>query len=330
MNNKIVQYKTIPSDVNLEDCPCALGCAADSRILFSGVDTQNNLSGEYTVVKCEQCGLIRTNPRPTADTMGYYYPEDYAPYQGTVVDDAVSKVARTQSPILRRIAKRILEMNIQRLPSMEAGSMLEVGCASGSFLQVMQGKGWKVDGIEFSPSAADNARKSGFDVYTGSLEEAPDPEKKYDLIVGWMVLEHLHQPLRSLKKLRMWAKQDAMLVLSVPNAGSADFMWLKHDGYALQLPNHLYLFSPNSIEKLLKMAGWKLEKIHHQRIMSNWFGGLGQHLSAQGYNNRLITWLKAYPQKAGKLHYLFFPLAWFLALFGQTGRMTVWARCSDG
>jgi len=29
---------------------------------------------------------------------------------------------------------------------------------------------------------------------------------------------------------------------------------------------------------------------------------------------------------AGKWNYIFYPIAWLLSLFGQTGRMTVWAR----
>src|SRR3546814_19345766 len=59
-----------------------------------------------------------------------------------------------------------------------------------------------------------------------------------DLIVGWMVLEHLHQPLAVLRKLRRWIQPDGWLVLSVPDAGSLEFRVFGDRWYALQLPTH--------------------------------------------------------------------------------------------
>ena len=315
---------TMPAQVSLENKPCVLGCNGKDRLLFKGQDLLHDLPGEFNVVCCKECGLIRTNPRPTPESMGYYYPDDYGPYKGTVVSH--NRKVRPRSSILRRLGRRLLELNIQRLPTLPAGDLLEIGCASGAFLQYMENKGWRVSGIEYSKTASENARAAGLDVYTGALEKAPDPDRHFDLIVGWMVLEHLHDPVAALRKLHHWANKDAHLVLSVPNAGSADFMLFKKYGYALQLPNHLYHFDPETLSRVLRASGWQLEKVHHQRLLSNWFGGLGQMLSSKGYANSVVSWLKNYPSKAGKLHYLFLPLSMMLALFGQTGRMTVWAR----
>ena len=80
----------------------------------------------------------------------------------------------------------------------------------------MAAQGWHVEGIEFSEKAAQAASRLGYKVHTGSLESAPAPAHPIDLIVGWMVLEHLHDPIGCLKKLNEWASQDAWLVLSVP------------------------------------------------------------------------------------------------------------------
>lgn len=317
----------LPTEVRLEDAACPLGCEKEDEFLFTGHDLLHGLSGDYALVRCKSCGLIRTNPRPTPGTMGCYYPDDYGPYIGTTVQNELP--AERRASLLRHFARKILELNMQRLPDMKPGRMLEIGCASGAFLQQMNGLGWKVTGIEFSRAAAENAKAAGFNVHAGALEDAPEPENYNDLVVGWMVLEHLHKPVLALQKLKNWTRPGARLVLSVPNAGSGDFALFGQYGYALQLPNHLYHYTPDTIEKVLRAGGWKLEKIHHQRLMSNWFGGLGQLLYYKGYDNGLVTWLRSYPRKAGKLHYLFFPLAALLAAFGQTGRMTVWARRID-
>jgi SAM-dependent methyltransferase len=313
-----------PSDVSIEHSSCVLGCDDEDSLLFSGHDLLHGLPGTYNVVRCGNCGLIRTNPRPTPDSIDYYYPDDYGPYKGTIADS--NAPAPEHPSIVRRMVRRVLELNIQRLPVLKPGNMLEIGCASGAFLLQMKNKGWNVFGIEYSASASANARAAGLDVYTGTVEKAPDPDGSFDLIVGWMVLEHLHDPVGALKRIHRWADKDAWLVLSVPNAGSADFGVFRQCGYALQLPNHLYHYTPGTLKKILRAGGWRLEKVLHQRLLSNWFGGLGQMLSAKGYDNRIVGWMKSYPSRAGKLHYLFFPLSVILAWFGQTGRMTVWAR----
>src|SRR3546814_9273497 len=81
-----------------------------------------------------------------------------------------------------------------------------------------------------------------------------------DLIVGWMVLEHLHQPLAVLRKLRRWIQPDGWLVLSVPDAGSLEFRVFGDRWYALQLPTHLHHFSPETLANMMTAAGWTADR----------------------------------------------------------------------
>ena len=165
----------------------------------------------------------------------------------------------------------------------------------------------------------------GYHVHTGTLETAPKPDEPFDLIVGWMVLEHLHDPIECLKKLREWAKPGAWLALSVPNAGSLEFCLFKEKWYALQLPTHLHHFTPQTLEKVLQASGWILAKVHHQRSLSNLIGSTGYVLRDKGYV-KLGQKFIAFPERAGRWTYVLYPLAWLFSVFGQTGRMTVWAR----
>jgi SAM-dependent methyltransferase len=203
--------------------------------------------------------------------------------------------------------------------------MLEIGCASGAFLHHMACQGWKVQGIEYSEKVAQAAAKLGYPVHSGPLETAPQPDQPFDLIVGWMVLEHLHEPVAGLKKLREWAKPGAWLVLSVPNAGSAEFRLFKDKWYALQLPTHLYHFTPRTLEKVLSASGWHLEDVRHQRVLGNLFASVGYVLRSKGFmqiGQKLIN----FPESAGWWNHVLYPIAWLLSVFGQTGRMVVWAR----
>jgi len=203
--------------------------------------------------------------------------------------------------------------------------MLEIGCASGAFLHRMAAQGWQVQGIEFSSAAAQAAIQAGYKVHAGALETAPTPSSRFNLIVGWMVLEHLHDPVAGLRKLRAWAHPDAALVLSVPNAGALEFVLFRQRWYALQLPTHLYHFTPGTIREILEAGGWELEKVHHQRVLSNLVASLGYLMQDRGHL-RLARRLIEFPERAGRLMDILFPLAWILSLFGQTGRMTIWAK----
>lgn len=248
--------------VVLEDVSCPNGCPENDECLFTAHDRLHGLSGEYNVVRCRRCGLIRTNPRPTPESMGFYYPDDYGPYVGSQVASGKSGF----TDLLRKAYRAIFPNNSQLLPPLSPGRALEVGCASGAFMAEMAAKGWCMEGIEFSESAAAHARASGLSVRAGSVESTPDYNEPFDLVIGWMVVEHLHDPVGALSKLARWTKPGGWLAISVPNAGSSEFLLFKDAGYALHVPNHLYHFSPETLSALLDRGGWKMERVFHQQI----------------------------------------------------------------
>lgn len=314
--------------IHLEHVGCPLGCPLNDEIVLSGRDLLRDLPGEFTVVKCKSCGLMRTNPRPSTNSMSEYYPDDYGPYVGTRVRHNKPKPPSLIKKWLKPLADRIFNFNTQLLPTLVPGRLLEIGCASGSFMHKMAEQGWQVEGIEFSANAAEAAASNGYRVHAGSLETAPTEKKAFDLIVGWMVLEHLNDPVSGLRLLRECAKPGAWLVLSVPNAGSLQFHLFKNKWYSLHLPNHLYHFTSKSLKKVLCASGWKIENIFHQRVLSDIIASTGYVLQDKGYT-QLGGKLIDFPVRSGWGHYIFYPLAWFLSLFGQTGRVTIWAKADS-
>lgn len=318
----------VPSNVDLEDADCPLGCARNDEFIITGHDRLHSVPGEFSVVRCRTCGLMRTNPRPTADTMGVYYPDNYGPYIGTRVEQAPNNRLESIKNLFRPLINKIFDAKTDALPELPTGRLLEVGCASGSFLHRMATDGWNVEGVEFSTAAAAAARDLGYKVHTGSLEGAPGPAMPVDLVVGWMVMEHLHDPIACLKKLSEWSKPNAWLVISVPNAESFEFKVFKERWYGLQLPTHLYHFTPASLASVLKAGGWTLQEIKHQRSVTNLFVSMAYYLEDRGWH-RLGAYARSFAWSGGICFYIRFPFAWFLSAFGQTGRMTVWARRSE-
>lgn len=312
------------SSVELEDKPCPLGCPRGDEAVLCGGDELHGLPGRFTVVRCRTCGLMRTNPRPTPGSMSFYYPADYGPYRDTKV--TAGQEPRATKRILKKTVRALLRRNDDRIPQLPPGRLLEVGCASGRFMHSMAQEGWQVEGIEFSEEAARNARSLGHTVHIGPLETAPEPSACYDLIVGWMVVEHLHDPVDSLSKLRRWTRPGGWLVLSVPNAGAHEFRIFRDLWYALQLPTHLTHFTPGTIGKTLSLAGWRVERILHHQNLNNLIASLGYRLRAANAAPRLASALIRFPETPSWMHYALFPLATVASWFGQTGRMTIWAR----
>lgn len=76
----IICDHNIPNNVKMESKPCPLGCPPGDKLLLIGRDRLNNLPGEFKVVRCKTCRLIRTDPRPTQDTIAFYYPDSYEPW----------------------------------------------------------------------------------------------------------------------------------------------------------------------------------------------------------------------------------------------------------
>lgn len=314
-------------DLVLEDVACPLCSTPNDEPLLTGSDRLMGLPGEFAVVRCRGCNLARTSPRPTQDSIGFYYPSEYGPYREAPIEPPSG--GSTLKARARGLVRRMLDTRATAVPPMPPGRLLEVGCASGGYLKTMSTEGWDVEGIEFSADAAKSARSLGLKVEAGAIETIDRPEASYDLIVGWMVLEHLHDPVASLRKLARWTKAEGRLALSVPDRGAAEFMLFKDRWYALQLPTHLFHYDSASLTKMLERTGWKVERIIHQRSLANLVASTGYWLSDKGWG-KLGRRLADFPENASPLAFLaLFPFAWVMAAIGQTGRMTVWARRTD-
>ena len=68
--------------ITMERTPCALCGRDNARPLFTGKDRLHEKNGDFTLVKCRNCGLMYLNPRPARDQMGYFYPAEYGPHTG--------------------------------------------------------------------------------------------------------------------------------------------------------------------------------------------------------------------------------------------------------
>lgn len=144
--------------------------------------------------------------------------------------------------------------------------VLDVGCAAGDFAEVLAGRGCRVTGIELDPEAALRAERYCERVIVGDVErldvEGELAEETFDVVVFGDVLEHLKDPLATLKRLKPCLRPEGYAVASIPNVahGSVRLALLRgmfrYRSLGLLDDTHLRFFTRESVEQLFEDAGF--------------------------------------------------------------------------
>ncbi len=240
----------------VETVSCALCNSTDARQVFDVPDRLfNRPEVRAILVRCQRCGLVYQNPRPTLAEMAQHYLPEYELY---TPQPGASELA----PALRLAYAYGMRKRRQFITRHQtAGHLLDVGCATGVFLDSMRASGgWAVQGVEISPEAAQIARDQyHLDVRTGTLEEAAFGSATFDVVTLWDVLEHLHHLGASLDEVWRILKPGGWLVLRVPNGACWDARLFGQYWAGLEPPRHLYVFTPKTLRAILEQ--------HHFRLM---------------------------------------------------------------
>lgn len=221
---------------------CHLG--APAQPLFVAIDS---VTGDrFEVVKCEACGLARTDPQPSTSELDRYYPIAYhhsAKRYLFGLDRTLSIVHRSRIRRIERLAGG-------------TGRVLDIGCGPGWFLAQMRARGWETRGTERSSRAAQLARDLlNLDVRAQEISELVAEGEVFDAIVFWHVAEHVHDPAEVLAGIAHLLRPGGVLMIGVPNFGSPEARIGKGRWFHLDVPRHLYHFTPTTLEDLLGRAG---------------------------------------------------------------------------
>ena len=89
-------------------------------------------------------------------------------------------------------------------------------------------------------------------VFEGDLSKANFPDRYFDLVTLYNVLEHTHNPQESLKEIRRILKDGGFLAIQVPNINSWQLRIFKKNWAAVDVPRDLYYFNPDLLGGILK------------------------------------------------------------------------------
>ena len=245
--------------------PCCVLCGqTDAEVIYEAMAPQRFGASDpvFGLVRCRGCGLTFLSPRPDPAEMGAYYPNSY--YLSLSPGTASLK----KKSYLRRIYNYYSPSYYYRIRSQLAivrrqcgervGKVLDIGVGDGCFLEHMRELGWQVEGTDFSPEAArrTSERLGGNTIHVGQIEHLDLNDHGYDLVTLWDVLEHLYQPLDTLRRVHSLLKPGGVLLVNVPNLASLESRLLGRDWGHLDIPRHLFHFTPSSLRKIFETAGF--------------------------------------------------------------------------
>ncbi len=228
-----------------EMVPCALCGERRVQHLFSPTRPGR---WTYHVVRCPSCGFFYRNPGIRPERLGDLYSG------GNYGKFLTGKYGRKRQRNYRRIMDEFT-------PAFEEGAgrrILDYGSGAGLFLEVAHERGFDPYGIDLSPDAVELARKrpGGAQSFVGTPPEVPEiAAGGFDVVTLWSVLAHLPRPVDDLRMLRGLLNDDGFLIVSTVNANSLTLK-VNGVGWAGFTPNHLVFFSPETLPRLMRLAGF--------------------------------------------------------------------------
>lgn len=267
----------------ISNCPV---CGSSARhILYEGLTDRVFfcVPGHWTMHQCNTCHTAYLDPRPTPQTIHLAYETYYTHSKRqpartnrsrslswlihAVINDYLNSrygsKFRPAAPLgsvgVRLLPKtrRKLDRKHRYLPKLRPGvHLLDVGFGDGAFLDLAKRVGWEVSGVDPDPLTIDSARRRGLNVHLGNIEEFGNQYEVFDAITLNHVIEHVHDPKKTLKRAYDLLKPGGCLYLETPNLDAAGHRIYGRHWRGLEPPRHLVLFTWSSLEKLALDVGF--------------------------------------------------------------------------
>jgi ubiquinone/menaquinone biosynthesis C-methylase UbiE len=230
---------------------------AEKCFICEGKAVDLKLDGQYAV--CTFCGLVFKKNLDKKGLRG----NDVSPRSA----QEGARIEQERTNIYRYFLKEINKRKHNK------GRILDVGCGTGSFVDLAKQAGYEGYGVELSPQLASYAADRGLDVYNCSLEEKKFPDDHFDAVTLINVLDFVADPYALLLEIKRVLKKDGDIYLRVPNAKMQIFLRAIFSRFLSALGTKKigeffnYGFNSKNIRKLLERAGFKNIKIENSLLV---------------------------------------------------------------
>ena len=221
--------------------------------------------GKHKIVRCRNCSLMYVNPRLKEKFLHKIYTKNYFKNpefknHNTQNLFGYNLYIEEKENIICTFKKRlnIIEKYKKR------GKILDVGCATGFFLELAKSRGWDVYGTDVSKFASEYAKKkSGLrNIFYGDLKKVKFKDDMFDVITIFDVIEHLPDPKNTLKRIYNLLRKNGLIVITTPDSGSiaAKLLGRRWEEFR-RAREHTYFFSKKTLSRMLRSTGFNIQKI---------------------------------------------------------------------
>ncbi len=261
----------------VEACNMCGAPTGDAKVIGRRLNTHQGMRPtrtagiSTTVVRCQSCGLIFSNPMPVPGSVAQHYGTPPEEYWAEAYFEESEGYFREQIETFFRLWR-----------GSGAPVALDIGSGIGKALRALTQGGFDTFGLEPSEPFFNRARElPGIDadhLQLSSVEDAEYPADRFDLVTFSAVLEHLYDPATAIERALRWTRPDGLVHIEIPSA-----RWLTSRlvnlAYRLQgldyssnispmhVPFHLYEFTLESFRRHGSAAGYRL--VDHRWYVSD-------------------------------------------------------------
>ena len=251
-NEAIKSFKT-NNLYQYEVCNC-VNCESENKITLFNNDRYNI---QQRTVMCSNCGLVYSSPRLNVESANRFYENgDYRKIYGDQDPEHWFRITENINPSKvsnvefdRYDATQYYNFIINNTDNIK--SICEIGAGAGWNMVPFEKSGHEIIGFEPDSQLVEFGRGKGLNLQKGFIDTISG---EYDLIMMKHVLEHLHQPVGALRRLRK-------------NVGK--YLYIEVPGFETKLPSiqnaHLYYFSKATLQSILSKAGYECIHIDFYR-----------------------------------------------------------------
>lgn len=226
-------------------------CLLCDSTSFHQVTTTLRYPYNGAVFRCRKCDLVFLHPGMDPEREKAFYEQEY----GDIF--SLEKGTTPASLFEARLPEAQIYYEWVKKWIQPDSVCLEIGCASGYFLNIIQNKVEKVVGIESHHLLRSYCLDMGIETYM-SVSECAD--MKFDMVFLFFVLEHIGDPLSYLSELGRVIKPGGSIIIVVPNVDDAllNLYNIQEINQFYYTPAHQFYYKKDTLELLfMKSHLWK-------------------------------------------------------------------------
>ena len=209
----------------------------------------------YSLLKCESCGHVTVSPKLTSDEISTLYTEYYPRNE---MPAEMNTKAIMASKIKIFLGGKGTACHYSVPPKSRC---LDIGCGFGESLFYLKHNQCEAYGIEADKNVLKMAEKYDLNIKVGLFESTYYENDFFDYVTMTQVLEHMVNPVETIKGVHDILKPNGHLIFSVPNSQSIMAKFLKRKWINWHIPYHQQHFTKNSIIKLAQECGFEVKSI---------------------------------------------------------------------